>query len=224
MIKAILFDADGTLIDSALLAMEKHRKVMKDMGLTVPTIAQMKPLWGGGWSEDLHAVAALMGWPEGAPERLMKNYRENYPRLDYQPIPGAAAAVRELHKMGLKLGIITNQKNETLVRRLKEIGIDVDLFFHLQAYDDHAHRKPDPRVFTPILERLAKENITATQTLFVGDIPNHDMAAARAHTPPIKFVAVTTGIHTAENFLTAGLEPDNILSSVADLPEWVKNK
>lgn len=223
MIKAILLDADGTLFDSTLPSMERHRELAGNLGLTVPTIEQLKQVWGGDWNDEVRALTALVNWPDNAAELFKWTYLESYHTLSYQPIPQAAAAVRDLHRAGFKLGIITNRDKETLIRRIKEAGIEPDWFYRIQVCSDHEFRKPDPRVFTPILQALFAADIRVHETIYVGDIASHDLAAAAAHNPPIKFVAVTTGLNTAEEFLAAGLETSHILPSIAHLPEWLKN-
>ena len=165
---AVLFDLDGTLIDSIalLLASMKHtfqgrsRKPTDDEwieGLGTPLPKQLTPYVES--DEDR--------------ERLVNRYRtfqhENHDRLMSQ-YAGVIDTIALLYQRGHPLGVVTSKGNTMMERGLKFIGAD-DYIEVAIGYDSVHIHKPDP---FPVRAALEKLEYQASEAVFVGDSP-HDI-------------------------------------------------
>jgi pyrophosphatase PpaX len=165
---AVLFDLDGTLIDSIalLLASMKHtfqgrsRKPTDDEwieGLGTPLPKQLTPYVES--DEDR--------------ERLVNRYRtfqhENHDRLMSQ-YAGVIDTIALLYQRGHPLGVVTSKGNMMMERGLKFIGAD-DYIEVAIGYDSVHIHKPDP---FPVRAALEKLEYQASEAVFVGDSP-HDI-------------------------------------------------
>jgi pyrophosphatase PpaX len=165
---AVLFDLDGTLIDSIalLLASMKHtfqgrsRKPTDDEwieGLGTPLPKQLTPYVES--DEDR--------------ERLVNRYRtfqhENHDRLMSQ-YAGVIDTIAMLYQRGHPLGVVTSKGNMMMERGLKFIGAD-DYIEVAIGYDSVHIHKPDP---FPVRAALEKLEYQASEAVFVGDSP-HDI-------------------------------------------------
>jgi pyrophosphatase PpaX len=172
--RTVLFDLDGTLIDSVELILSSYRHTLvvhrgatpsDDVwlaGLGTPLVAQFR-----AFTDDDTELAAMVA-----------TYREhNLANHDamVRPYPGVARAVRGLHASGVRLGIVTSKTRAGAERGLAHCGFD-GLFDVVVGADDVERHKPDPEPVRRALELLG-EPVTAA--VFVGDSP-HDLAAGRA--------------------------------------------
>jgi HAD superfamily hydrolase (TIGR01549 family) len=135
----------------------------------------------------------------------------------WEEIGGATATLQVLRGNGLAIGILTGDQRVSLLRRASKVGhrgyLDDDLIF---CADDLPHPKPDGRAFQPILRRLEGRGIGKEEVVFVGDLLT-DYATAKA--AGVAFLAVTTGLQNAADFVAAGVPDGRILPSVADVPQ-----
>ena len=136
----------------------------------------------------------------------------------FEEIDGTTSLLQYLQLLGIKIGILTSDYQESFLRRANYLGhlqyIETQLIF---CADNTLHQKPDGRVFIPVVEYLEAVGIKKEEIAFVGDLLTDYQAAKEAN---ILFFAVTTGYKTKEDFLEAGLSSSHILSSVVDLRNW----
>lgn len=177
---SILFDLDGTLIDSIELILSSYRHTMQvhrgdPMG---------DDLWLKGLGTPLHVQFRSFTDDPAEIEAMIATYRvhniANHDRM-VTAYPGALDTVKELKAAGAKLGIVTSKNDRGLARGLSLCGFD-GLFDALVTCDTLPESKPDP---APVRRCLTTLGVGAERTLFVGDSP-HDMAAGR-----------NAGVHTA---------------------------
>jgi len=170
---AVLFDLDGTLIDSIELILNSARHAF-DGRENVPSEAE----WLAGVGTPLATMFRKYTSNEAEVEALIARYREyqlpNHDRL-VRPYPGVVETVRELHGAGHPLGIVTS-KTEVLAKR----GIDlvgIARFFDVVVgVDSTTKHKPDP---APVLAALRSLDRRPDEAFFVGDSV-HDMLAGKA--------------------------------------------
>lgn len=170
----ILFDFDGTLVDSVELILESYRHTMRvHRGDSLPD-----EVWLAGLGTPLRVQFRHFTDDPAEIEAMIATYREwnmaNHDRM-VRPYPGAVEAVGQLRAGGARLGIVTSKNLRGLQRGLALCGFD-GMFDALVTADSMEASKPDPAPVHAAIVQLAGEVAT---TLFVGDSP-HDIAAGRS--------------------------------------------
>jgi len=209
-IKAVIFDVDGTLIDSRQHHLESTAMVAKHMGLPVPADEEILETFG-------MPAERYVGkfWPD----LNLKDFDSAYVSCGFRrkkipAVPGAKETVDILSRNRF-IGIITNRRSFSLKRRFMDIGIQLEIFDFVQTVDCAPAIKPDPRVFNTVLSLLERgHRLLKQQILYVGDTLI-DFEAARGAGLP--FVAILDGGASGEKFLNAGLSKERIMS-IRDLP------
>lgn len=219
MIRAILFDVDGVLINSTATSMKRHQEIAKILGFQIPTLRLFRKHWGKIWGKDfLQSLARELNWPQGGVERFRKVYLKQYHTLKYQPFKGLDHALNALIRKKNILIILSSRDRKTMMYRLEQVGINSQLFYLIQSHHDCPFIKPDPQVFDSIIAQLQQIEIEICEIVYVGDTIAFDYKAAKNHQPPIKFIGITSGAVTKKKFMDAGLNKKHILKSAAELP------
>ena len=206
--RAVLFDLDGTLIDSNALILQSAQFAFVGHDGRVPSDAE----WLAGVGTPLVTMFQKYARDAAQVDALIARYREyqipNHDRL-VTAYDGVVVTVRWLRAAGHPLGIVTS-KTESLARRgIECIGIG-DCFDVLIGCDTTERHKPDPAPVRAALERLG---ISAADAVFVGDSV-HDMAAGNA-------AGVVTIAALWGPFSRTALEPSrprHYLERIAELP------
>jgi pyrophosphatase PpaX len=205
--RAILFDLDGTLIDSTRLIIESYHHTWRvHRGHTLPDAE-----WIAGLGTPLRVQFRRFTDDPGEVERMIATYREwNLAHHDemVRGFPGATDAVRALKRGGAKLAIVTSKNRHGVELGLDRCGFD-GLFDTLVTSDDLPASKPDP---APVAAALAALGEPPAAALFVGDSP-HDIAAGRdagTRTAACLWGPFERGVLAAER-------PDYYLASFQDL-------
>lgn len=209
---AILFDLDGTLLDSIDLILQSARHAFLGRQGPVPTDAE----WLSRVGTPLSAAFKRYAKDDADVDALIAKYREfqlpNHDRL-VRAYDGVVDTVRTLHEARHPMAIVTS-KTETLARRGLDI-VGLGSFFELiVGCDTCEFHKPDPR---PVLLALERLRIAPGLAVFVGDSV-FDMEAGNA-------AGVTTVAALWGPFSRAELEvtePGHYLDRVVDLPALLK--
>lgn len=171
---SVLFDLDGTLIDSVRLILDSYHHTLAVHGLPPRTDAE----WLEGLGTPLRAQFSAWADNDARMAELIATYREyNLEHHDSRVTvyPGVTEVVRSLQASGTRLGVVTSKNREGALRGLRLVGLEDAMEIVIGA-DSVSRHKPDPE---PVLAALAATGIDARDTLFVGDSP-HDMLAGRA--------------------------------------------
>ncbi len=204
---AILFDFDGTLVDSIGLIIDSYHHTMRVHGLP----PQSDAFWTLGLGTPLRVQFARFTSDPAEIERLIATYREwNLAHHDerVRAYPGALDGVRRLKAAGARLAIVTSKNLHGLSKGLNLCGFE-GLFDVVVTSDDPVASKPSPE---PMAAALAKLGERAERALVVGDSP-HDIASGRE-------AGATTAACLWGPFTREQLEaerPDHWLSAFADL-------
>jgi pyrophosphatase PpaX len=206
--RAVLFDLDGTLIDTIELILESYRHTVAAHGLDpVPD-----PVWLEGLGIPLRVQFRRFTTEPREIEALIATYLEHN-RAHHDALvrryPGVLEGVRALAARGARLGLVTSKMHGGLEQGLKSGGYE-DLFEVLIGADDVENPKPHPE---PVLRAAEQLGVDPRETIFVGDSP-HDMASGRA--AGARIAAVSWG-----PFPRRALEPyapDFWLASPASIP------
>ncbi|RKH22842.1 HAD family hydrolase [Corallococcus praedator] len=196
--RGILFDLDGTLVDSLPDIIGSFLHGFTHLGLPVPSIAEVRALIG----QPLDVM-----YTQFAPEHvtgLCAAYREHYP-LNFlnhsRPFPGVVQVLRTLRERGYLLAVATTKRSDMARRFVQALGME-GLLHHVQGTDGFPH-KPAPDVLHRALAALKTEGLW-----MVGDT-TLDLRAGRA--AGLRTYAVTWGTHSPEELATATpdeLQPD----------------
>lgn len=159
--RAVVFDLDGTLLDSLSLVLEALRHALQPYGLQ-PTM-DIFPLLGGPPERFLQT---LVHDPKDVPvvmERLVEFHRVNGHLL--RPFAGAQKLLENLHGRGIRLGLWTGRDRISADWLLRHHGLE-RFFSAIVCGDDLSTHKPDPEGLREILRRLG---VNPADTLYVGD-------------------------------------------------------
>ena len=169
MVKAVIFDIDGTLIDSVDLHAAAWREALRHFGHDLPYEKVREQIGKGG---DL-LMAALL--PEDEVRRRGKEieeYRLELFNREYLPRVKPFPMVRELFERikadGRRIALASSAKKEEL-EQYKQIAGIADLLDAETSSDDAEHSKPHPDIFEAALARL--EGIQPAEAVAVGDTP-----------------------------------------------------
>jgi pyrophosphatase PpaX len=203
----VLFDLDGTLIDSGAMILASMRHAATTvLGRNVPEERLMAAVGGPG------LVAQMRALDERRVEELVRVYREHNEPLhaDLEPCPGIENALDELLRQGRRMAIVTAKRHVT-VRLAFEVLPQLERYFELVVGSDDTERhKPHP---DPILHALERLGARAEEAAYVGDSPFDVQSARAAGAFP---VAVTWGrIHGEERL--ARERPGAIVHGAAEL-------
>lgn len=208
----IVFDWDGTLMDSAAAIVRAIQAASRDLGLPAPADADARHVIGLGLADALrHAVPGLA--PERYPE-MVERYRHHYLSRDHELVlfDGVEALIGDLAAAGHWLAVATGKSRVGLDRALGHSGLKER--FHSSRCADECFSKPHPQM----LEELMVEfGISPDRTLMIGDTSHDLQMAANAG---VGALAVSYGAHPEEHLL--GCDPLACLHSVEELSAWLK--
>lgn len=208
----IVFDWDGTLMDSTGAIVESIQAAARDLGLEPPSIERAQHIIGLGLLDALrHAM------PDLPRERYMdvaERYRQHFLSRDreLQLFEGIAPLLDELAAAGHALAVATGKTRKGLERAMRTSGLQAR--FHASRCADECHSKPNPQM----LEELMQEfGVGANVTLMIGDT-THDILMAR--NAGVGALGVAYGAHPREQLVAEG--PLFCAEDVAQLTQWLR--
>jgi len=209
----IVFDWDGTVMDSTAVISGSIQAACRDMDLKVPDDETARHVIGLGLDQALrYAVPDL---PEEMRPDLVARYRYHFLAKD-QTIPlfeGAKETIEGLYNTGHKLGVATGKSSAGLSRAMEASAMTH--FFHATRTADQTLSKPDPAMLFELMEELG---VSAENTLMVGDT-THDLQMAR--NAKVDAVAVGHGAHPKEQLRE--LLPLALVDDFAELRAWLSS-
>lgn len=212
--RAVAFDLDGTLVDSAADLMHASNALLAELGRPPVDLPAVRSFIGDGAPKLVERVLAATG---GVPDpeetaRCLRRFLSIYeadPSAHSALYPGVAETLAALSAAGLRLGVCTNKPMAATARLLDDLGI-AGAFAAVVGGDSYPTRKPSPEPLLGLLERLG---VRPDEAAFVGD-NEHDVAAARA----AKVARVLVVPYGYARVPLDGLPHDGILDGFADLP------
>ena len=216
--RLVLFDCDGTLVDSAKLIHEVMARTFVDFGHARPDVSETKAIIG--LTLDI-AIARMQGKPHVDDEALAMtaHYKATYMGVRAEPgfqeplFPGIADMMARLEREDdLILGAVTGKSRRGLDLIRAAHGFDKTFFVSRTA--DDCPSKPHPAM---VSECCSEAGVDAARTVVVGDAI-YDMQMAKA--AGAKAIGVSWGYASVPELVEAGA--DHILRTPADLLEWLE--
>jgi len=211
-VKAILFDFDGTLVNSAPGIVKTMEQTFLREGFPVPTEAAMRATIGLPLRQ---ALQMLSGCDDAMADRLTDTYPELFPiyEVGYVHIfPGVPETLQLLRDKGLRLAIVTSRDVHSLDMILQHHNL-TDLFETRITAADGLTPKPAPDMTIALMQRM---NLTSDECIVVGDT-TFDISMGNA--AGCQTIAVTYGNHTREQLLS--VSPTYLIDQFPDLVQYI---
>jgi phosphoglycolate phosphatase len=207
----LVFDWDGTLMDSAAAISESLQAACTDLGLPVPSRERARHVIGLGLTDALAYV--LPELPTADYPRVLDQFRVHFLRRDTGTtlFAGAKEMIRELHDAGFMLAVATGKSRRGLDRSLHATGLHG--CFDTTRCADEGFSKPHPGMLEAVMDNLAT---APAATVMIGDT-THDLEMAKA--AGVAAVAVTYGAH--ERAALDACRPLAMVDELQGLRRWI---
>ena len=230
----VIFDWDGTLMDSIGKIITCIENMAKALQLPIPTESDIRDIIGlsmtealrvlfpqglncsasSVYSQPLHSNNAFCQGEDDQYQQMRVEFKAQYLHLDTTPTPlfvQTPALIDDLHSQGYQLAVATGKARAGLDRVFAQTGLG--RYFVASRCADEVHSKPHPEMISSLLKEL---NIAQNRALMVGDSLLDLTMAANAG---IDSVGVTYGAHSAEKLLRA--KPIALIDSPKQLLQYL---
>ena len=198
MIKALLCDIDGTLVQSNWLHAEAWQTAFAEMGVSLELEELRRQIGKGG--DELIPVF-VPWWKRDAVEEPLKAFRkfvfQHDLRQKVEPLPGVRDLLLKVRAAGIKVALASSSAKDDL-EVLKHVAQIDDLVDEQTCADDTERSKPHPDIFQVALGKL---DLSAPECLALGDTPYDAESAGKAG---IRTIGVTTGGWSKSDLMDAG--------------------
>jgi len=208
----IVFDWDGTVMDSTAVIASSIQSACRDLSLTVPSDEVARHVIGMGLTDALRY--AVPDASEEMYEPLVVRYKYHFLAQD-AAIPlfeGARETIAELHREGYWLAVATGKSRIGLERALQSSNMSE--YFHATRTADQTFSKPHPAMLLELMEELGGE---PARVLMIGDT-THDLQMAI--NAGVDAVGMTHGAHPVEQL--SALKPLALIDDFKGLREWFR--
>ena len=207
-IELVVFDWDGTLMDSEAKIVASMRAAGNDLGLESLDDRTLRNVIGLGLKEAIEMLC-----PRAVVEThraFADRYRSHFLSEDGEAstfFAGALQLLQDLYRSGMLLGVATGKSRRGLNRVLAEL--DCGEFFHATRCADETFSKPHPQMLLEIMDELG---VAPDETLMIGDT-EYDLQMAK--NAGVAAIGVSYGVHERERLLR--LQPLICVDSIQDL-------
>ena len=191
-IKSVIFDLDGTLLDTLADLTDSVNEALKVHSLPLRTSDEIRRFVGNGAR---NLIACVVPGGESNPVfeltlTIYKNYYEYHCKDNTKPYDGTIQMLKELKRRGMKIAVVSNKPDDAVKILCKEyFGDYVDVAI---GATENMARKPAPDALLKAMEELG---VTKEETMYIGD---SDVDITTAENAGVRFVAVTWGFRGRE--------------------------
>lgn len=213
--KLIVFDWDGTIMDSADHIVKCLQTALNDLELPEKNDDEIRNIIGLGLREALHVLCPTANDDELT--ALTDRYREHFFNQQTEPcelFPGARELIETLHAQDYYLAVATGKGRHGLDKVLAETGLGE--YFPVTRCADESHSKPHPQMLLDIIDWYGVE---ATETIMIGDT---DYDLQMANNAATHAIGVTYGVHEKQRLLDC--QPLVCVDTIKDLRGWLLNE
>jgi phosphoglycolate phosphatase len=210
--KLVVFDWDGTLMDSEARILDSMQRALAEAGATPRAPDAIREFIGLGLPEAVQGL--LPDAPDAVRASVAASYRRHYLGAAGLPsplFPGVAGVLDELAGLGYLLAVATGKGRMGLDRALRDSGLHGR--FRATRCADETRSKPHPQMLQEIMQDVG---VGPERTLMIGDT-EFDMLLAR--NAGVGALAVGYGAHRRHRLL--GLAPLGCLGDIRELPAWL---
>jgi phosphoglycolate phosphatase len=210
-IRLIVFDWDGTLMDSETQIVHSMFGAIRDMQLESRTADECRNIIGLGLKEAIDSL--YPGRDEQFSRQFVDSYRQHWftQAHDSELFPGARETLLLLREAGFELAIATGKGRTGLEKVLKHT--ELESMFSVTRCSDETRSKPHPQMLEEILQETGVE---AENTLMVGDTEYDMNMAIQAG---VHAVAVSYGVHERGRLMAH--QPLACLDTISELVDWL---
>jgi HAD superfamily hydrolase (TIGR01662 family) len=202
-ITTVLFDWDGTIVDSAPLGLEAFQKSFAVLGLPFP-----RDVYEASYSPNWYTLYEAMGLEKERWDEADKLWLQHYGQQTADLIPGAREAIEHLQRSGYHLGVVSSGSKSRLAREIEHLKLQA-VFEVIVCNEDMIRKKPHPEGLHSAINQL---NCVADRTCYVGDSPEDIQMGKRAG---VMTVAVRSSYPTS--WRVGETEPDLLLDNLATM-------
>ena len=204
-IRALIFDWDGTLADSAHLGLAAFQKTFDELGVIFP-----QDIYETTYSPNWYSLYEALGLPKDkwqiADEMWLRHYGEETAQL----VEGAAETLLDLNHKGYRLGVVSSGSERRVCREIAQSSLA--LVFKTVICNEHtSNKKPHPEGLEMALQRMGSK---PEESAYVGDAPEDIEMGKRAR---VLTVAVHSNYPSSARLLSS--KPDIYLKSLVELTD-----
>jgi len=192
--KLVVFDWDGTLMDSEAQITQSLANVISELALAERSTHELRNVIGLGLPEAIRQLYPDEG--EAIVDKFAAGYRQHFLAGNTNPsvlFNGAMSVIKRLHADGYLLAVATGKSRRGLDRSLADT--DSSKYFHITRCADETFSKPHPQMLLEIMDVLDVLDVAPEQTVMIGDTEYDLEMASQAGTASL---GVTYGVHAVE--------------------------
>jgi HAD superfamily hydrolase (TIGR01662 family) len=201
----LLFDWDGTLVDSAQLGLTAFEQSFAALGVVFD-----HDIYREAYSPNWYSVYQAMGLPEDMWLRADELWTQHYGEQTAQLVDGAKQTISKLQERGYRLGIVSSGNGIRVAREIANVGFD-NVFEVVVCHEQMENRKPHPEGLETALRLM---NRSREESCYIGDAPEDIEMGKRAG-------LLTVGVRSAypTNWKLKSAGPDIYVESLVELSE-----
>ena len=208
----LIFDWDGTLIDSEAKIVDSLQAAMRETGMPILEGDVIRNIIGLGMRESLETL--YPGISETDTKGMIDRYRYHFfAGESSEPFDGVTETLSTIAEQEYFMAVATGKGRHGLNKALEATGYDQ--WFHASRCADETRSKPHPQMLEEILDELG---VTPDKALMVGDT-EYDLQMAQ--NAGMASVAVSYGVHETERLLALG--PETLIHSMPELIDWLNS-
>jgi phosphoglycolate phosphatase-like HAD superfamily hydrolase len=205
--RAIIFDCDDTVLETALLRWSVLMHTADSFGVNLEQDT-IRASWGKPFPQLIEALVPELDYDE-----FVTRYRSDMLLNRPNPTRGAVRLLEYSSSLQQFLQIVTSSSKALIMQDLQEVGLE-RYFDEIYGHEETKYHKPDPRVLEAPLQSLADHGIQRSAVVYIGD-SGRDYSAAVGN--DIAFICVLTGLESREDVIAGGVSPSAIINDLTAL-------